>query len=215
MHLIQPRWKKGRGRTTVYSAEDVLLMVLVTLKNGGTCDFLARIFNINPSTSERLVTKFVRMFSEPLFDKSVLEPVVYYSMTSISRSNKLFKNHDCALYATDVTFWQSNRHSDSLGEGKRDYSDKHKLYDFKVEVTVLPIGLAVHCTDHYPGGAADFGIFWKNSGFHEVALAKSEKESTQTAVDNDPMKVDDFNVWILLADKGYQGSKNRVRTVHP
>ena len=109
-------------------------------------------------------------------------------MGKLFQSNKLFKNHPCARYATDVTFQQANRPSGSLEEGKKYYSGKHKLYGYKVEVSVLPIGIAVHCTDHYPGSIADIDIFYKNLDFHDVGLVKSEREATRDGLDSGPLK---------------------------
>ena len=215
MNLIHPLWNKGRGRTTKYSAKDVFLMVLVTAKNGGTWDFLARIFHIKAPTFERLVTKFVSIFSEPLFDKCVLEPHVHYTMSKLSQSKKLFKNYPCARYAKDVTFQQANRPSGSLEEGKKYDSGKHKVYGYKVEVSVLPIGIAVHCTDHYPGSIADIEIFYKNLDFHDVGLAKSEKKAARDGLDSGPLKQEYPKYWAVLVDKGYQGSQERVRAIHP
>ena len=110
------------------------------------------------------------------FDKNVLGQLVQYFVTSLSISNKCFKYYPCVRYATDVTFQQSNRPSGSLEEGKEFYSGKHKLYGYKVEVSVLPIRLAIQCTDHFPGSVADINIFHKDMDFHKLALAKSDQE---------------------------------------
>ena len=132
--------------------------------------------------------KFGSIFSEPLFDKCVIEPHVHYTMGKISHSNKQFKNFPCARYATDVTFQQANRPSVFLEKVKKYYSGNHKLYGYKVEVSVLPICIAVHCTNHYPGSIADIDIFYKNLDFHDVGLAKSEKEATRDGLDSGPFK---------------------------
>lgn len=48
-----------------------------------------------------------------------------------------FGNYPTAHYATDVTFQQANCPSVNIQEEKKYYSGKHKLYGFKVEVSVL------------------------------------------------------------------------------
>ena len=55
------------------------------------------------------------------------------------KKNSTIKNFACARYATDVTFQQSFRASGSVQEGKRGFSGKHKLYGFKVEMSVVPV----------------------------------------------------------------------------
>ena len=101
-------------------------------------------------------------------------------------SNNCFKHYLCARYAGDVTFCQSNCPSGSLQEGKKYFCGKHKLYGYKVEVSVLPIGLAVHCNSHYPGSVADIDIFYKNADIHDVAFLKSKNEGQSQALDYEP-----------------------------
>ena len=190
-------------------------MAIVTVKNGGTWDFLARVFQIKPLKFESLITKFDLLFSEEIFDKLVLSASVSYPMDKLMASNKCFKQYPCARYAVDVTFQQYNRPSGSLQEGKKYFSGKHKLYGYKMEVSVLPIGIAVHCNSHYPGSVADIDIFYKNADFHDVALWKSKNEGHRQALDYGPFHDTHPNTWAALADKGYRGACDRVRFIHP
>lgn len=93
-------------------------------------------------------------------------------MESFSDNNKLFKEYLRERYATDVTFQPSFRPSGSLQEGKKCFSGKHKLYGYKVQVSVTPNGFAICSSLHEPGSVSDLVIFKKMQWFHERALRK-------------------------------------------
>lgn len=86
-------------------------------------------------------------------------------MEKLRKENQVFKNFKYARYATDVTFQQSFRPSGSIEEGKAYFSGKHKLYGYKVEVSVLPNGMAIGATRHYPGAVSDLRICQENRAF--------------------------------------------------
>ena len=121
-----------------------------------------------------------------MINKLALSASVSYPMDKLMAPNKCFEHYFCARYAVDVTFQQSKCPSGSLQEGKKYFSGKHKLYGYKVEVCVLPIGIAVHCTSHYPGSVEDIDIFYKNADFHDVAVLKSKNEGQRQALDYGP-----------------------------
>ena len=52
-----------------------------------------------------------------------------------------------------------------MKEGKFYFSGKHKIYGRKVEVSVLPNRLALHCSKIYPGSVSDLTIL--NNGMDE------------------------------------------------
>ena len=118
-----------------------------------------------------------------------------------------------ARYATEVKFQQCNRPSGNMSEGKVYFSVKHKLYGYKVEVSVLPSGLAIGCTKHYPGSISDLEIFRNNSGFHEEASKKVVVD--QSYDDNGLHEIHRMDYWGILADKGYQGASEDFRVIHP
>ena len=134
-------------------------------------------------------------------------------MEKLNNCGRRFNNFKEAHYAVDVTFQQSFRPSGSMEEGKRFYSGKHKLYGYKVEVSVLPNGLAIGCTQHYPGSVSDFEIFQRRREWHETELKKKESESTILDVGQ---LIDIYpTTWAVLADKGYQGIREFMRGIHP
>lgn len=65
-------------------------------------------------------------------------------MARVQRRNRLFKTYPYWWYATDVTFQNINRPSGVMEERNAYYSGEHKLYGYNVEVSVLPVGLAVN-----------------------------------------------------------------------
>lgn len=80
-------------------------------------------------------------------------------MRKLIQRNTLFKTYKLARYATDVAFQQNNRPSGNHEEAKKFFSGKHKLNRYKSEVSVLPHGLAVSVSKHYPGSVSDIDIF--------------------------------------------------------
>ena len=173
---VSKNWNVGRGKRTQYKAQDVLFMTLTVLKHGQQWNFTARLFSIKCSTFERLITGFLRMISETLFNLCVARVEEKWTMAKCRQEERAFSNFHYARYAVDVTFQQSNRPSGNISEGKRYFSGKHKLYGYKVEVSVLPTGLAIGCTEHYPGSVSDLEIFRRNRPFHEEASKKGARD---------------------------------------
>lgn len=79
-------------------------------------------------------------------------------------------------YAIDVIFQQSYKPSECIQEGKVYFIGKHKLYVYKVEMFVLPVGLAINCTAHYARSVSDLEMFQRNKSFHKVATKKVDAE---------------------------------------
>lgn len=66
-------------------------------------------------------------------------------------NNKIkFSNFPKDLYAVDVMFLQSSSPSGSNDEGKINFYGKHKLYEVKLEVAVLPNKMVINKSKHYP-----------------------------------------------------------------
>ena len=116
--------------------------------------------------------RFVNLFSLELYEVLVLEKAERWTMARLVEEKRSFCNFPYARCATDVTFQQANRPSGNVAEGKKYYSGKHKLYGFKVEVSVLPTGIATQCTEHFPGSVSDIDIIFRNRTFHTTALQK-------------------------------------------
>jgi hypothetical protein len=80
------------------------------------------------------------------------------------------------------------------------FSAKHKLYGFKVEVSVSPRGLAVWNTNHYPGSASDLTIMVQNREVHLKNLQKTEQELLLP--DHGEGSESHPRHWAVLVDKG-------------
>lgn len=211
---VATHWNVGRGKKSSFKAKDVLLMTLTVLKHGGSWDFLSKMFKIKGPTFERTVMTFVDVIEPFLFKQSVANWEKKFTMDRLMADKTVFKYSKHALYATDVTFQQSNRPSGNHEEAKGYFSGKHKLYGYKNEVSVLPNGLAINVTEHYPGSVADLVILRENLKFHRNALRKTESEEADYH-DIGALAEEFKGFWALIMDKGYQGAEEILRAVIP
>ena len=93
-------------------------------------------------------------------------------MKELHANGHVFNFYPMARYARDVTFQTAFRPSGSVEEGTRYSSGKHKLYGFKVEVSVTPNGFAVGSSMHEPGSVSDLVIFQEMQWFHHRTQRK-------------------------------------------
>ena len=211
--FITQNYNSGRGKRCAVSGKDLLFMTLTVLKHGGHWDVLARVFKLKGPTFERMVTKFVALISDHLFALLVTDIRREFTMKNLDNTHARFSNFPEALYAVDVTFQQSFRPSGQLAEGKLFFSGKHKLYGVKVEVGVLPNGLAISCSGHYPGSVSDFEILQRRRSIHTDLIQKQGNERDLVDIGFDVSTYPEQ--WAVLADKGYQGCQEIFRTIHP
>ena len=87
----------------------------------------------------------------------------------------------------------------------------YKIY--KVEVSVLPNGFAIDCTNHYPGSYSDIDIMHRNKASHDTALRKCEGE--KQIVDGGLHAEDLPDHWSVIADKEYQEELEFIRAIPP
>ena len=211
--LVSENWNVGKGRRTQYKPKDVLLMTLVMLKHGGQWEFLGQTFKIKGANYERLIMRFVNLVLLDLYEVLVLEKAERWTIARLVEEKRTFGNFPYPRYATDVTFQQANRPSGSVAERKKYYRRKHTLYGFKVEVSVSPTGIAAQCREHFPGSVSDIDIMYRNRAFHATALQKVQEED---AIADVGILSDQYeSAWDVLGDKGYQGTAEFVRIVHP
>ena len=97
-------------------------------------------------------------------------------MDKLYESRRKFLQDPMALYAADVTFQPSFRPSENMEEGNKYFSGKHKQYGYKVEVSVLPNGLALCCSEHEPGSVFDLTLFQRM----QYLLTKQLKKNRMT-----------------------------------
>lgn len=211
--FIKTHYNVGRGKKSHVTGKDALFMFLAVLKHGGHWDVLGRVFKLKGPTFERMITKFVLMISGHMYELFVTNLAAEFTMHELNTYNQRFRYYPEALYAVDVTFQQSFRPSGAIQEGKLYFSGKHKLYGLKVEVSVLPTGIAKACSEHYPGSVSDFEIIQRQREFHAKALKKSGDE--QNLIDVGLHNTRYPNQWAVLGDKGYQGILEILRGIHP
>lgn len=61
-----------------------------------------------------------------------------------------------------------------MQEGTNYHTTKHKVYIYKVDVSVLPNRLAVSCSEPYPGSISDLEIMQRMRRIHEKYLCKGQ-----------------------------------------
>ncbi|KAG3120075.1 hypothetical protein PI124_g492 [Phytophthora idaei] len=210
---VTRHWNGGRGRRSVYKGKDVLFMLLVVMKNGGTWEMLSSIFHVKTPTFIKTVTGFNRAIAPRLYDDWVAEKAQEETMRMLVTSGNTFVYHSCALHATDVTFQQANRPAGSMAEALPVYSAKHKLYGYKVEVSVSPRGFAINCTERARGNTPDITMFRHNEAFHHATRRKSNED--RSLRDVGLMNTEYPDEWAVLTDKGYQGLEQHIRCIHP
>ncbi len=152
-------------------------MLLTVLKHGRHWDILGRVFKIKGITFERMISKFVSLLSEHLYNLLVTTIALQFKMSDLANEEQRFSNYPEAYYAVDVTFQQTFRPSGAIEEGKLYFSGTHKLYGVKIEVSVLPNSFAVACSDQYPGSVSDFEIFQHRVDIHKSLVEKKEGET--------------------------------------
>lgn len=81
-------------------------------------------------------------------------------------------------------------------------------------MSVLPNGYTIGCTKRYPASVSDLTIFHKNAIWHEEETKKTEGEITEY-IDIGELSAKVPNEWAILANKGYQGSTEFLRVMHP
>ena len=210
---VMSHWNIGRGKRCTFGEKGVLFMMLATLKHGRNWDWTGKIFGVKGLTFERMIVNCVNIVSEYLYNYLVETEARRFSLSDIEEKGKGFYHYPFAKYATDVTFQQSNRSLGNHQESKVYFSGKYKLYGYKCEVSVLPIGIACHATGYFPCSVADIDIFYKH---HEQHLTLTRKTKTEEEYEDNDLHADKYpNHWAILFDKGYQGSLEMVRAVYP
>ncbi|KAF0713319.1 hypothetical protein AaE_011815 [Aphanomyces astaci] len=172
-HIFRQR-NVGSGRKCVVSARDLLL------KHCGTWDIVAQTFRTTVATFEKRVMSFIEVMHPYLLRKYVHGMASKWSMHELAANGTRFEHYPYARYATDVTFQQTNVPVGSYAEKKLYYSGKHYLYGHKVEVSVLPNGLAINCTSYHKRSVSDKAIFDDNLDFHRTNLTKHPSEMAMT-----------------------------------
>ena len=173
---ISDNWSNCSGKKSDYKPVDVLFMMLVVMKHGGSWDQLGTMFRIKGLTFQRLITKFMSTIEELCVQRYVTRYSRKATMSYCHEHKYMSEKFPYALESVGVTFKQANRPSGNHHEGKKYFSGKHKLYGFKVEVCVRPNGLASDFSPHYPGSTAEKSIFMGRIEMHRCRLKKNSDD---------------------------------------
>ena len=106
---------------------------------------------------------YINILENHLYKMFVNKTDLLYKISTLRSNKTQFKYFPYELEAIDVTFQEANRPSGKMQGGKKYFSRKHKLYGFKMEVTVRPNGMAVACSQHFPGSVSDLNIMQRMS----------------------------------------------------
>ncbi|EGZ19706.1 hypothetical protein PHYSODRAFT_327904 [Phytophthora sojae] len=119
-------------------------MTLTALKSCGEWDVAARTFSELPGTFEKMVMNYLNILWPHLYGLFVESHAERDTMKRLQLTDHVFKEYPCARYATDVTFQMMSMPSGTRKERADYYSANHKQHGFKVEVSVLPNGMALN-----------------------------------------------------------------------
>ncbi|DAZ98743.1 TPA: hypothetical protein N0F65_003799 [Lagenidium giganteum] len=121
-------WNVGRGRRCKVTPKDVLFMVVVVLKVGGTWDALAAMFKMKGPTFEKMIMKFMVILEPIVYELCVAKPASELTMKKQHLSGQSFRNFPEAYYATDLKSQQCNRPSGNMHEGQV-YRARHQFWE--------------------------------------------------------------------------------------
>lgn len=146
-------------------------MTLVVLKHGGNWGVSAQIFNMKVSKFERHIIKFIAIVSPIMYQRLVVNVEGKFKIWTFEIQKISIRPlwNRCYISAVVSTSWFPSG-------GELYFSGKHKLYGYKVEVSVLPIGLAINETNHHSGSLFDLEILQRNRNFHKICHQKSALE---------------------------------------
>jgi len=183
------------------------------MKHPNTWAFMAGYFKLKGPTFQRMITNFMKVI-EPFAYELFVEKVAHkYTMKKLIEDNTVFQFHPYAIEAIDVKFQPANRPKGSLAEGKDYWSEKHRSYGYKVEVSVRPNGMASDFSYHHGGSESDFSILVNRVNRTQARIRKEFDE--EGLPDNGILREEYPYSWAIIADKGYQGIAEHIRSITP
>lgn len=134
------------------------------------------------------------------------------NLLALCNSKKQFLNFPSALYSTEDKFHHTYCPHGNQMESKLYYSGKHHLYGYKIQVSVSPLGYAIHASKHFPGSVANVTIFRIEMENHSLVYHKQKRL--------------EWHIWRrwyreraqtleYVFDKGYTSAHRDVRAIIP
>ena len=106
------------ARHIALQPQDVLFLLLCTLKHAGNWDFNGKMFDIKGPTFERMILGFADRICDTLYSLAVEKYEKNYTMGRLVKDGTTFGHYKFSLYATDVTFQHTNRPAGNHEEAK-------------------------------------------------------------------------------------------------
>lgn len=200
---------RGRGRKPEISTLDSFFLTLVMLKHHEKWDKFALTYEAKKTTAYSAVKRTLERILEPLCNALIR---TMFHDEQLKRNIKFDDFPEVAL-VVDVTFQTRTRPKMLFKDAQFYYSGKHDAYGYKTEVAHLPNGQAVFVSKTYGGSVHDFTIFKDNIETYELFLQKRGLD--HTIDDNGELKKEYPKYWSLMADKGYQGANEIIRSIIP
>lgn len=88
-------------------------------------------------------------------------------------------------------------------EAKLYSSEKHKMYGYRSEASVLPNGICICSSEHVSGSVANIMAFRKNMLWNQMATAIIGDEMLRQ--DLGELEESHPENWAIVSGKGYQG----------
>lgn len=102
-----------------------------------------------------MVVRFIEHLFDAAFSTLVKDKEINVKFEELVEDGVSVQNDAFVRHATDVTFQQCNRPTGNIQHSKPHYFEQHKLYGYKVEVSVLGISVALDVTTHYRRSVLD------------------------------------------------------------
>lgn len=110
------------------------------------------------------------------YEKFVTDFSSQWPIIKLHDSKNIFVNFPIAHLGCNITFLHFNRSSGLILGGKVFFSERHKLYGRKVELSVLPNGIKSHGFKRYLGCKSNLHIFTEKESIHFDLLVKNVAE---------------------------------------
>lgn len=158
--ILENAWGTGRGRKSKIIAKDAFFLGCVNMKHGDTWGLLEKIFCMKVPVFEKTVVSVIYSTVEILYKECVASIIKKLLMLKLQQYGILFQHFLYVKYATDATFQQSIKPFETIEKTREWSSKKHKLFGYKVEVSVLPNCLALNCSSYERGKVSDNFVPW-------------------------------------------------------
>lgn len=112
------------------------------------------------------MTKYLQIIRPITFKKYVIQCKEKWNIQKARNNFRTFKYFSYSRYGTEVASQESNRPSESMAEGKKYFSEKHKHYGYKAERSILSVRFCFGCTTLSPRSLFELNIFCGKCNFH-------------------------------------------------